>query len=144
MIRAILFLGCISAAWSFQPLTKIARTTALNIVAGDKEDVKDKVKKVFENAKKDVKFEGLIKENFSGALSNKDLATKVVELLEKKGFAAANTLLATSLCADELARRLEDDFVSIFGNNFNLGGLSGFPFAGNTGFGAMQVCVFVV
>jgi hypothetical protein len=45
--------------------------------------------------------------------------------------------LATSLCCDELARRLEDDFVKVYGNNFNLGGLSGFPFAGNTGFGAM-------
>ena len=36
-----------------------------------------------------------------------------------------------------LARVLEDDFVTKYGNNFNLGGLSGFPFAGNTGFGAM-------
>jgi hypothetical protein len=33
--------------------------------------------------------------------------------------------------------RLEDDFTGVYGNNFNLGGLAGFPFAGNTGFGAM-------
>jgi len=29
------------------------------------------------------------------------------------------------------------DLNGIYGNNFNLGGLAGFPFAGNTGFGAM-------
>jgi hypothetical protein len=65
------------------------------------------------------------------------LEENVVTILKEKGFTAANTLLATSLCCDELARRLEDDFVRVYGNNFNLGGLSGFPFAGNTGFGAM-------
>ena len=36
-----------------------------------------------------------------------------------------------------LARRLDTEFKQVFGNNFNLGGLSGFPFAGTTGFGAM-------
>ena len=59
-----------------------------------------------------------------------------VDILRVKGYTQANTLVATSLCCDELARRLEDDFVKIYGNNFALGGLSGFPFAGNTGFGA--------
>ncbi len=82
-------------------------------------------------------FDGLVKKTFPGALSNKDLVQKVVGVLEGKGFTTENTLLATSLCADELARVLEDEFVSVYGNNFNLGGLSGFPFAGNTGFGAM-------
>ena len=82
-------------------------------------------------------FDGLVKKTFPGALSNKDLVQRVVGVLEGKGFTTENTLLATSLCADELARVLEDEFVSVYGNNFNLGGLSGFPFAGNTGFGAM-------
>eukprot|EP00573_Skeletonema_grethae_P001854 CAMPEP_0201686188 /NCGR_PEP_ID=MMETSP0578-20130828/727_1 /ASSEMBLY_ACC=CAM_ASM_000663 /TAXON_ID=267565 /ORGANISM="Skeletonema grethea, Strain CCMP 1804" /LENGTH=300 /DNA_ID=CAMNT_0048170207 /DNA_START=19 /DNA_END=921 /DNA_ORIENTATION=- len=82
-------------------------------------------------------FDALVKKSFPGAISNTDLVTKVVSVLEGKGFANENTLLATSLCADELARVLEDEFVSVYGNNFNLGGLSGFPFAGNTGFGAM-------
>ncbi|KAL3785067.1 hypothetical protein HJC23_001445, partial [Cyclotella cryptica] len=54
------------------------------------------------------------------------------------GFTPANTLLATSFCADELARILEDEFNTVYGHNFNLGGLSVFPFAGNTGFGAMS------
>ena len=43
--------------------------------------------------------------------------------------------------SDELARNLDDDLNKIYGHNFNLGGLSGFPFAGNTGFGAMSAHV---
>ena len=86
-------------------------------------------------------FDKMVKQNFPGAISNKELATRVVELLEEKGMEPENTLLCTSLCADELARVLEDEFVEIYGNNFNLGGLSGFPFAGNTGWGAMSAHV---
>ena len=87
------------------------------------------------------KFDRMVKKNFPGAISNKDLSKRVVKALEKKGFTPDNTLLATSVCADELARVLEDEFVDIYGTNFNLGGLSGFPFAGNTGWGAMSAHV---
>ena len=86
-------------------------------------------------------FDKMVKSNFPGAISNKELSKKVVKALESKGFTAENTLLATSVCADELARVLEDEFVDIYGTNFNLGGLSGFPFAGNTGWGAMSAHV---
>lgn len=89
----------------------------------------------------DPTFDALVKANFPGALNNKELATRVVGLLEEKGFTPDNTLLATSVCADELARELEDEFVDVYGTNFNLGGLSGFPFAGNTGWGAMSAHV---
>lgn len=82
-------------------------------------------------------FDHIVKSHFPGAISNTSLVESVKSILSTKGFTSDNTLLATSLCADELARVLEDDFVKIYGNNFNLGGLSGFPFAGNTGFGAM-------
>jgi len=82
-------------------------------------------------------FDATVKSKFPGAIDNNQLESKVVEILEKKGYAPGNTLLATSLCCDEVARKLEDDFVRIYGDNFSLGGLSGFPFAGNTGFGAM-------
>jgi hypothetical protein len=96
----------------------------------------DKVKEMFKGKPaEDAEFDKMVKSNFPGAISNKELATRVVELLEEKGFTVENTLLCTSLCADELARVLEDEFVEIYGNNFNLGGLSGFPFAGNTGWG---------
>ena len=86
-------------------------------------------------------FDRLVKANFPGAISNKVLETKVAKILEGKGLTPANTLLATSLCCDELARSLEDDLNKVYGHNFNLGGLSGFPFAGNTGFGAMSAHV---
>jgi hypothetical protein len=83
-------------------------------------------------------FNKLIKKNFPRAISNKELESKVATILEARGITPANTLLCTSLCCDELARSLEDDFKKIYGLNFNLGGLSGFPFAGTTGFGAMS------
>ena len=89
----------------------------------------------------DADFDRLVKANFPGAISNKVLETKVAKILEGKGLTPANTLLATSLCCDELARSLEDDLNKVYGHNFNLGGLSGFPFAGNTGFGAMSAHV---
>jgi len=90
------------------------------------------------NLKVDESFDEVVKGAFSGAINNNDLAKRVVSVLETKGFTTENTLLASSLCCDEVARRLEDDFVKIYGNNFSLGGLAGFPFAGNTGFGAMS------
>jgi hypothetical protein len=108
----------------------------------NQEAATDKLEKVFSSRPaENPKFDKLVKDNFPGAISNRELATRVVELLEEKGFTPDNTLLATSVCADELARVLEDDFVDIYGTNFNLGGLSGFPFAGNTGWGAMSAHV---
>lgn len=85
----------------------------------------------------DPAFDAMVKDNFPGAISNKELELKCVSLLAARGFHDTNTLLATSLCCDELARRLEDDFGKIYGSTFALGGLAGFPFAGITGFGAM-------
>jgi hypothetical protein len=73
---------------------------------------------------------------FPGALKNKDLVDKVSRNLEKYGF-GRSTLLVTSLCADEVNRFLEEDFSSVYGDNFAMGGLAGFPFAGATGFNAM-------
>ena len=115
--------------------------TSLNIVKSE-EKASDKLDKVFSSRPaEDPEFDKLVQANFPGAISNKELATRVVELLEEKGFTPDNTLLATSVCADELARELEDEFVDLYGNNFNLGGLSGFPFTGNTGWGAMSAHV---
>ena len=88
-------------------------------------------------APEDPKFDLIVKSAFPGAISNKELELKVVEILAERDFHDDNTLLATSLCCDELARRLEDDLGRVYGNNFTLGGLAGFPFAGITGFGAM-------
>jgi hypothetical protein len=111
---------------------------SLNNILGDDMDVAEKVKAVFANSPEpDADFDEIVQLNFPGALSNKDLVSRVVDTLALKGYSGSNTLLGTSFCCDELARQLEDDFNGIYGHNFNLGGLSGFPFAGNTGFGAM-------
>ncbi len=129
------------ATSTFAPRTRTTTTTtttSLNIVIGDQKDVADKVKDVFAGGPGvNAEFDALMQKNFPGAVNNQELVTKVVEYLAGKGYKGDNTLLATSLCCDELARQLEDDFNGVYGNNFNLGGLAGFPFAGNTGFGAM-------
>lgn len=85
----------------------------------------------------DASFDQVVQQNFPGAIPNNVLVKSSVSIVEGKGMNPDNTLLATSLCCDELARVLEDAYVQVYGNNFSLGGLSGFPFAGNTGFGAM-------
>lgn len=112
----------------------------MNIVKDDV-GVLEKIKQIIASddyPEEDEKFDALVKSTFPGAISNKELETNVVNILAEKGFNGANTLLATSLCCDELARRLEDDLGNVYGKNFFLGGLAGFPFAGNTGFGAMS------
>jgi len=129
-----------AAAFQHAPRTPTARPnlTRRNILAG-LETAAERVKSAFSvKPAENQAFDKLVKSNFPGAISNKDLVTKVVNVLDGKGFTPANTLLATSFCADELARILEDEFNTVYGHNFNLGGLSGFPFAGNTGFGAMS------
>jgi hypothetical protein len=138
---AFLCLASIAASSAFAPAARSSRgTTNLNIVLDDNEYILDKIKRILDEAENplvDAEFDAIVQERFPGAIDNNALEDSVVKILASKGFTAKNTLLATSLCCDELARRLEDDFVKIYGNNFNLGGLSGFPFAGNTGFGAM-------
>jgi len=131
----------LASASAFAPAARTSRApSSLNVVIGDDEDILDKIKRILDEDTSipvDPKFDDIVQSKFPGAIDNNKLEETVVGVLAKKGFNAGNTLLATSLCCDELARRLEDDFVKVYGNNFNLGGLSGFPFAGNTGFGAM-------
>lgn len=91
-----------------------------------------RVNRMYNEAPKPTQYDAMITSIFPGALSNKELEERVVETLsEELGYTSDNTLLATSLCCDELARRLEHDFRNIYGKNFNLGGLAGFLFAGN-------------
>jgi len=70
-------------------------------------------------------------------MSNDELLAGVTSQLEKKGFSKDTTLVASSLCSDEVNRPLEDTFLQYYGNHFAMGGLAGFPFSGVTGFGAM-------
>jgi len=131
----------LASASAFAPSKSSARSaTSINIVVGDDGvSTADKLESIFASRPQyNEDFDAIIQESFPGAMNNKDLVSNVVNNLTSKGYTGANSLLATSLCCDELARQLEDDFNGIYGNNFNLGGLAGFPFAGNTGFGAMS------
>jgi len=85
----------------------------------------------------DPQFDANLRSIFPQAINNHDFAIRAVQALERHFFSASNTLLTTSLCSDELAKQLSDDFSGIYGNSFNLGGLAGFPFAGNIGFQTM-------
>ena len=129
---ALLALSTAEALQAGKLKRRISSTTHTNMIVVD-----DKVAEV----ESDQAFDKLVKSKFPGAISNKDLAVRVREVLDSKGFTPQNTLLATSVCADELARELEDEFIAIYGTNFNLGGLAGFPFAGITGWGAMSAHV---
>jgi len=126
----------LSSASAFIPSSFTSRpASSLNVVVGEDKDVSEKVKEIFANAPQtSAEFLEHVQKNFPGAIDNKELVTNVVNQLSTIGYTPANTLLATSLCCDELARQLEDDFTGVYGSNFNLGGLAGFPFAGDTGF----------
>jgi hypothetical protein len=78
-----------------------------------------------------------VKEVFPGALSNAELVSKVSQTLEANGYDKEKTLVATSLCCDEVNRPLEADLGAEFDTTFNMGGLAGFPFGGAVSFGAM-------
>jgi hypothetical protein len=74
---------------------------------------------------------------FPGALTNAQLLAKITQTIQANGFDKEKTLVATSLCCDEVNRPLEGDLSNTFTQNFNMGGLAGFPFGGQVAFGAM-------
>jgi hypothetical protein len=73
---------------------------------------------------------------FPAAISNANLVNKVTERLKKFGY-GTNSLVATSLCCDEVNRPLEKELAKAYNEPFVMGGLAGFPFGGVTSFGAM-------
>lgn len=73
---------------------------------------------------------------FPKALKNAELITKVTDRLREYGY-GSTTLVATSLCCDEVNRPLEKDLAKAYDEPFVMGGLAGFPFGGVTSFGAM-------
>jgi Limiting CO2-inducible proteins B/C beta carbonyic anhydrases len=78
-----------------------------------------------------------IAKTFPGALTNSELISFMTSTLRANGYDEKKTLIATSLCCDEVNRPLETDLCNVFDTNFNMGGLAGFPFGGATSFGAM-------
>jgi len=79
---------------------------------------------------------GKIMSAYPKAITNADIVNRVTSALEKYGY-GSTTLMATSLCCDEVNRQLERDFNKVYGEHFSMGGLAGFAFGGVTSFGAM-------
>ena len=76
---------------------------------------------------------------FPGSLSSGATDHLVQKTLSKRGFTAENTLLATSVCPDEVNSKtgeLTDLLKTRYGEAFTLGGLGGVPFTGTAGFTA--------
>ena len=82
---------------------------------------------------------GAVEYHYPGALPTVTSALKLKSALESRGYDVSKTLLATSLCCDEINREMEDELPSAFDatNQFVMGGLAGTPFGGITAFGAM-------
>jgi len=81
-----------------------------------------------------------VKQWFPNAIDADALTYRVKELVWDAGGRPNRTLLATSLCSDEVnavAARLPQEFLG----PFTLGGLAGVPFAGRTGLGAFAAHV---
>lgn len=79
----------------------------------------------------------IAKKTFPGCITAHQLARALNVILEPKGFDKDTTLLTTSFDCDEVCRDLEDELRSVYGQNFTMGGIGGFPFGGCTAFGAM-------
>lgn len=62
--------------------------------------------------------------------------SKVKLSLEKLGFSADNTLLANCICRDEINKTMLATQTKLWGQNFELSGLAGYPTSGITAFTA--------
>jgi len=79
-----------------------------------------------------------IKSFYPKAEKGDDYTSRTVQILKDDyGFDIKKTILATSVCSDEIIRSATNfrDYVSL-NMPFQLGGLAGFPFTGLTGLGA--------
>jgi len=82
------------------------------------------------------KVDTTVQSAYPGSIRNKELVSKIQESLQDHGY-GDSTLVATSLCCDEVNRDLDKYLTAAYGSNFSMGGLAGFAFGGVTSFGAM-------
>lgn len=83
-------------------------------------------------------MENFIRNNYPSAREGKQVTRKCIqELSTVHGFDLDHTIMATSVCSDEIVRSTTN-FREYLGhqNPFALGGLAGYPFVGQTGFKA--------
>ena len=80
---------------------------------------------------------------FNGYMTGMEAEMLIAEQLEKRGFTSYNTLFADCICPDEINHDDPDEDISAhftkrWGEVFNLGGLAGLPFVGQTGWNAFS------
>jgi len=78
---------------------------------------------------------------FPGALPGEAVHSRAVQILTQKGFTAKNTVLGSSFCPDEINNEpdcLATLMQNYWGDIFPMGGISGTPFTGKTGFAAFS------
>ena len=125
-------------AWLYSgPLLALLATGDL----GSPSNVPESKGRVPYNKPKPSPLRQLAEEHFPGAWAGQDVFLKATRTLERHGFEADNTLLALSVCPDEINHQigdLTDHLHQYFGQTFHLGGLGGIPFTGKTGFSAFS------
>ncbi len=95
-LASLALLAASASAFTTSPAGR--SSTALNILAGT-QSASERVANVMAGRPEENEaIDALVKANFPGAISNKEMETKVASILEGKGFTPANTLLCTSLC----------------------------------------------
>jgi len=78
---------------------------------------------------------------FPGALPGQAVHERTLRIIERYGFTDENTIMGTSVCPDEINNESKDLPVVMqdhWGEVFPMGGISGAPFAGKTGFKAFS------
>jgi len=82
-----------------------------------------------------------VQKYFPGALPGQAVHERTLRIVERFDFRRENTIFGTSLCPDEINNESTDLAVLMqdcWGDVFPMGGISGAPFAGETGFKAFS------
>ncbi len=82
------------------------------------------------------KWQQTLSDKFPKAIDFKDLTVVTKSVLASVGLTAHNTLFSNCTCRDEINQYDVEKLAAIWGENFDLAGLGGYPSAGITGFSA--------
>jgi len=78
-------------------------------------------------------FEAVIKENFSGILTELNYVQKTFTILKKFGFTDENCIASVCVCRDEISQSIRSLIKHTWGEAFNFSSLAGMFTAGKTG-----------
>lgn len=78
-------------------------------------------------------YDKIVLSQFPDAMNMRDASVQLLGKLKNEyGFIISNTLMAESICADEINHR-NKSFFGVLGEPFEMGGLAGIPFTGSVG-----------